>query len=304
MMKSTLIKFFLLLAVIVPVCASGTINPTALANNPNEQASSSSLSQLFGQGSQYQNQNQLQRPAVTPLATLPGYIEAGLDYHKLNNGFGSWFGQYLNISKQTSACNTWLGEVHHQREFGENGTLIGLTNIHNFNDTWYTSLGVATSDRTFFWQKFSINATLYHKMLDRKQLVPYLGFIEYWWRTASQSQYLNPGFIYYFSVPIVLEGGLLLLRNNPGNVQTIYKYVAATQGEEKKHYITLRVGWGREGYLAVGPQTILQNFSSNVVTLTWRQWLTKNWGFNLIGETYHSRVYNRNGVFLGVFRDI
>jgi YaiO family outer membrane protein len=237
-------------------------------------------------------------------AAYPGYIEGGMNYNKLTNNFGTWVGEYGIISKKIDAKNTWLGNIDHKREFGENGTILGATNYHDFTDAWYTTVSLNISDKSFFLQRYSGALTLYHKMLKAKQLVPYFGVIKYIWRTHHQDTVLNPGFIYYFEKPWVVEAGLLLQRSDPGNVDTLYKYIAITQGEEKKHYYTARLGWGREGYLAVSSVDITQNFPSYVVTLTWRQWLTENWGFNLVGEGYKSRVYHRAGVQLGVFRDI
>ena len=273
-----------------------------LAIYANESAAYNLNPIYFSKNKSLQQIDNAQSPSLPP--SLPGYIEGGMDYHSLNKGYGTWLGEYFAISKQTDEKNTWAGEIHHQREFGEQGTFVGLTNTHIWNDDWYTTAGIGTSDQSFFWQRFSLNAAIYHKMLSDKQLIPYLGYQEYWWRTDSKSIYLNPGLIYYFSTPWVLEGGLLLQRNEPGQVDTVYKYVSLTQGEEKKHYVTARFAWGREGYLAVGPTDIVQNFPSTVITMTWRQWLSPSWGFNLVGETYFSRVYNRNGVALGIFTDI
>lgn len=257
---------------------------------------------LFAVGYLYTN---ITTQGANKIIQYPGYIEGGMNYNNLTNDYGSWLGEYGVISKQTDENNTWLGTIDHRREFGAQGTIVSATNYHNFTDSWYTTESFAVSDRSFFLQHYSGALTLYHKMLESKRLVPYFGVIRYAWRTQHQDTVLNPGFIYYFEKPWVIETGLLGNRSSPGNVDTLYTYIAVTQGEGKKHYFIARYAWGHEGYLAISNNSFVQNFPSRVYTLTWRQWLGQNWGFNLIGERYvGDGVYNRTGVQLGLFRDI
>ena len=39
------------------------------------------------------------------------------------------------------------------------------------------------------------------------------------------------------------------------------------------------------------------------VSLTWRQWLGDDWGFNIRGEGLHNKIYDRVGVTTGVFKE-
>jgi YaiO family outer membrane protein len=79
--------------------------------------------------------------------------------------------------------------------------------------------------------------------------------------------------------------------------------VAVTEGRNKHHYVTVNAGFGQEAYQIVGPSTVLTRFPSQNTTITWRQWTGKNWGFNLVGEYYHSPFYERGGGSIGFFRE-
>jgi len=37
--------------------------------------------------------------------------------------------------------------------------------------------------------------------------------------------------------------------------------------------------------------------------VTWRKWVYKSWGVNIIGDFYHSPFYTKGGSLVGVFKD-
>lgn len=252
----------------------------------------------------YQENNKIGQQV--PEVLLPGYIESGLEYHRLDRGYPSWHGQYLTLTKRSDQKNNWIGEVHHIKEFGQAGTFFGLTNIHDFNEDWYTSFSIGKSDRSDILQSYSFNFTAFRKFLDKRQLIGSLGVQKYWWRTHNQNLYLIPGFVYYFESPWIVEGGVELQQSMPGNIKTAYPFIVLTQGKENEHYFIARFAWGREGYQPVVSNDIGNvKFKSHVLTVTWRNWVDKNWGINLSAEAYRAAsAYNRNGVSVGLFFNI
>jgi YaiO family outer membrane protein len=115
---------------------------------------------------------------------------------------------------------------------------------------------------------------------------------------------------YYFAYPIVLQGGLTWTYANPGNILARSQYIAASQGHDKEHFISLRYEWGHEGYEVIGPPStsapafnVLFNFPVRTITGTWRQWVGPNWGLNFNVEHQQEPAYHRFGGTLGVFLD-
>jgi hypothetical protein len=47
----------------------------------------------------------------------------------------------------------------------------------------------------------------------------------------------------------------------------------------------------------------LNDFTSQTFTVTWRKWVYKSWGVNIIGDFYHSPFYTKGGSLVGVFKD-
>lgn len=231
------------------------------------------------------------------------YIEGGVQYAKLTAGYGYWFNQYLKTVIQKDENNIWEVDALHGYEYGQTADYGLVQTTHNFNENWYGSLGAGISDNSIWVPKYYIGGSLARKFLKSKKLVGYLGFQSYWFRPIYKLETLNPGLIYYFNKPWVVEAGVYLNRSNPGSVDTAVGYIAVTQGRVGEHFLTLRGGWGREGYLPVIANSPIVGYPSWVVTGTWRQWVGKHWGWNIVGENYSNRFYNRYGVSFGLFKE-
>src|SRR5580658_414509 len=237
-----------------------------------------------------------------PEKVLTSYVEAGGSYRQLTNGFGDWSGGYaagaLAIGK-----NIWTGEVNGQHEFSDAGVYLAAGDTYNFNADWYGSLTFGSSAGGFFWPRFRADAFANRKWGARKQLITTLGYGYYASKDVHRDQSVFIGTTYYFSGPWIVEDGVRFNVSNPGRVFSPTGFVAVTQGRNNQHYITVNAGLGQEGYQLVGPTTVLTRFPSQNVSITWRQWAGKHWGFNLVADYYHNPFYERGGGSFGFFRE-
>jgi YaiO family outer membrane protein len=233
---------------------------------------------------------------------LTNFVEAGGSYRQLTNGFGDWSGGYAR-GVLAEGKNIWAAEVNGQYEFGDAGVYLAAGDTYNFNSDWYGALTLGSSVGGFFWPRFRADAFLNRKWLARKQLITTLGYGYYASKDVHRDQSVFIGTIYYFQGPWILEDGVRFNVSNPGVVFSPAGFVAVTEGRNKQHYVTANVGFGQEAYQLVGPNTVLTRFPSQNVTITWRQWTGKNWGFNLVVDYYHSPFYQRGGGSFGFFKE-
>lgn len=258
---------------------------------------------------------QMQTPATNNAQTAPqpaateespklltNYVESGADYLQLSNNYGSWAGGYARGVYERGK-DVWNGEVNGQREFGDKGVYLAAGDIHTFSPNWYAALTVGSSVQGFFWPRYRIDSFLNHKMLARKQFITTVGYGYYAAKDVHRNQDVYLGSTYYFTKPWIVEEGLYLGISNPGRVFAPSGFVAVTQGANKHHYVTIRLGLGEEGYQLVGPTATLAKFESQDISGTYRQWLGANWGFDLVGDYYHNPYYGRGGPTLGFFKD-
>jgi YaiO family outer membrane protein len=240
--------------------------------------------------------------APAPDKTLTNYVEVGGSYRQLSNDFGDWSGGYAR-GVYAEGKNIWNGEVNGQHEFGDAGVYLAAGDTYNFNPDWYASLTLGSSVGGFFWPRFRADAFLNHKLLSRKQLIATLGYGYYASKDVHRDQSVFLGTTYYFQKPWIIEDGIRFNVSNPGVVFSPAGFVAVTEGTNKHHYVTVNAGFGEEAYQIVGPTTVLTQFQSQNLTITWRQWTGKNWGFNFVADYYHSPFYQRGGGSFGLFKE-
>jgi YaiO family outer membrane protein len=233
---------------------------------------------------------------------LNNFVEAGGDYQDLTNSFGHWDGGYARGSV-TAGKNIWNAEVNGQHEFGDAGVYLGAGDTYNFTPNWFGSLTVGSSVGGFFWPRFRTDAFINKKWMSRKQLVTTIGVGYYAAKDIHRDHSFFLGSTYYFVKPWIVEEGIRFNVSNPGSVFSPAAFVALTQGRNKEHYVTVRVGFGKEAFQLIGPTVSLSDFESQTLTATWRQWIGKNWGVNVVGDYYHSPFYQRGGPSVGFFRE-
>jgi YaiO family outer membrane protein len=237
-----------------------------------------------------------------PEKLLTDFVEAGASYQGLSNHFGRWSGGYAR-GVVAIGKNTLNAEINGQHEFGDAGVYLAAGDTYNFNSDWYASLTLGTSAGGFFWPRFRTDAFLNRKWSERKQFITTLGFGHYSAKDVHRDNSFFIGGTYYSQKPWIIEGGARFNISNPGAVFSPSGFLAVTQGRNKHHYVTLNIGFGEEAYQLIGPTAVLTRFASQTSTLTWRQWVSKNWGFNLVADYYHSPFYRRGGASLGFFRE-
>ena len=230
-----------------------------------------------------------------------GFVEVGANYHGVSDGYGDWSGIYLRTFVQRNARDLWNAELAHQHEFGDLGVIGVVGNTHTFNSRWYSSTAVGSSVGGFFHPRLRADGFLNRKWSHRLVTSAGLGYFAAKDRHRSYSAFL--GGIYYFESRWVVEGGVRWTASTPGTVLSPSYMIAATHGRAKHRFVAVRVGSGREAYQTLGSNTVLVDFGSRSASLGLRQWISGEWGLNVLGEIYGNPHYRRAGVSVALFRD-
>ncbi|MDX2073876.1 MAG: YaiO family outer membrane beta-barrel protein, partial [Alphaproteobacteria bacterium] len=241
--------------------------------------------------------------ALNQSITGPSYVEAGVNFYNVTDDQGDWFGQFLTAQVQTDPKNRWNTQVQHQKAFHDTGTFVGVGNTHTFDDRWFTDVGFGIGSNTFILPRYRADAAINRKLLPDANLIATFGGT---WLKASEtytSYGLFSGLSYYFDGPWNAQVGIRSDRSTPGGVYATSGFGAVTYGYQKRHYLTGRVGYGREAYQLLGAGNITNAFNSNTFGLNWRQWIGESWGYNIGSEYYHNPTYNRTGGTFSLFKE-
>jgi len=234
-----------------------------------------------------------------------GSVQLGYGYSELTDNNAAWNDVFargnVGLGDSVGVLN-W--EVSKQRHFGESGQAISASLTRDLGPNWYGSIGLGLGSGADFLTKRRVDVAVYRKWLPQRNLITGLQF------TGSRSgdgvysdKAWQASSSYYFASPLVAEVGVKRTTSNPGDVNTMRYYVAGTYGVNKQYSLSARYDTGREGYMPQGFSSPAVNFKSNVATVSWRQWLSPRWGYELQAERYHNPSYNRKGVTASVFYD-
>jgi len=251
--------------------------------------------------SQAPDQQTAPAPEAQP-RPLGSYVETGGNYLTLTNGFGYWAGGYTRVTYDRGP-DVLNGEFNVQREFGDAGAYFAVGDTHTFNSDWYGAFTFGSSAGGFFWPRYRTDGFLNKKWLARKQFITTAGFTYYSAKDVHRDRIFYVGSTYYFEKPWIVEGGMYFNVSSPGAVFAPAGFVAVTRGRAQHQYIVVRTGFGEEGYQLIGPTVSLTQFQSQALTVTWRKWIGKNWGFNVVGDYYHNPFYDRGGSSFGIFKE-
>jgi len=200
--------------------------------------------------------------------------------------------------------NTTVGfEVSHQSRWNDAGVYYGGFGTVHLSDRVYATVSGGGSDGGFFLPSYRADGSISVKWLARKSLVTTFGVGVYDAKDVYRDRSASFEAIYYFGAPWILQAGVRLNVSDPGGVRSTQQFVALTQGRPKQYLVVGRVGWGREAYQLVGPEELISDFPSQVASLSWRQWVGRDWGVTVAAERYHNPYYDRTGISLGLFRD-
>ena len=178
--------------------------------------------------------------------------------------------------------------------------MAGVT--HTFDPDWYGSLHIGSRDGAFFFSKIRIDAFINRKILAERNMVLTLGLGYDEAQTVNSDRMLYLGASYYFETPLVLEGGMLFNRSSPGPENSMRYRVSLLYGLTFDRYLIGEIDWGTEAYQFIAEDVSIMDFDSSLIALTWREWIQRDWGFEVRGELYQSDIYDRKGIELSVFK--
>ncbi len=223
--------------------------------------------------------------------------------HHLSAGYGEWrevgvrgiyeFGQH-QIAAEVASMN----------RFNEDGTYAGLSDTVVLSPDWYASVGIGGGNGAAYLPRYRADAFIHRKLLADKNLIASLGVGRYHAPDGHEDNNISLGGTLYFEQPWILQAEVKRTHSQPGQVGTTQYFMAATWGRHKQTLLTGRYGWGEEGYLSLGSNGAISQFSSHQTTLTMQHWVGANWGVKVSAENYHNPYYRRDGILLAVFRDL
>lgn len=194
------------------------------------------------------------------------------------------------------------GELLTARRYGEDGVFVGLQDTLQLGEGVWGSLAVGAGDGASYLPRYRVDGFVYRKFGAEQRWIGSLGLGHYRAPAGYRDQNLTLGLSYWFEAPWVLQAEWRHNRSHPGNIDTRQYALAASWGLAGQTQLTLRHGWGREGYQALGEGRSVVNFASHETTLNLQHWLAPDWGLRLGAVRYRADAQRRDGLEVAVFK--
>lgn len=241
-------------------------------------------------------------PPSSANINLPRTLELSTGFQNLSAGFGSW--RDLTLRGTYGLPSHLLqGELSLTRRFNMDGVFVGLSDTFTLNEDWYANFSAGFGDGAFYLPRYRLDSTVYKKWLPSRNLVTSVGAGFYKAPDGHSDSSLSLGLVYYFDAPWVAEGGIRLNSSNPGAIKTQQQFLAVTYGRDKQDLVTVRHGWGAEGYQTIMANAQLVNFKSSETSFSWRHWLAPQTGISMAANHYTNPFYKRSGLNIGFFHN-
>ena len=233
-------------------------------------------------------------------------LEVQSSHHRLSQGYPGW--QEASVrADYRQGDHLWSGELLHADRFGERGSFFGLQDRVRLAAGWDASLHYAVGEGARWLPRDQVDAFVHHSWGTQDNWVTHLGAGYYRavdehrdrWASVGISAYLEP----HVQAPWVLQAEVRWTRSQPGTVNTRQHFMAASWGRQGQTVLTLRHGWGREGWQSLGDAVGIVNFPSRQDTLTLQKWFSPQWGIKLSADHYRNDYYHRKGLSLALFRE-
>lgn len=252
------------------------------------------------------------QPAPAPAAAAPaaevsrGRVEAGFGAAHLSGASGDWRDAYVRGNFRAAPGTTINAELASQGHFNQRGTLGAVSVLQDLSPDWFVmgGIGAGTAD---FQYRVRADVGVFRKWGEERRWVTGASLM----RGLSgddvhRDWLLSLTTAYHAPAGWVGEGGLLLNHSQPGSVNAVRGFGAATLGEEGRHLWSVRLEHGREAYLPAGVSAgsgSSVSFTSTEVSTQLRQWLGKSYGLSASLQYYRNPYYKRMGGTVGMFFD-
>jgi YaiO family outer membrane protein len=199
------------------------------------------------------------------------------------------------------ARDIWYLGVSHESAFGDDGWLGNISNTHTFNDKWSSHLSATTSMDAFFLPRYRFDA----------QLARRFGPKRVWQVTgsamtrAAQDEHRDVGagvgVFRFLPGGFAAETSVFWTHTSPEDIVTRRHHVGVMwfgRGRE----LSARVGFGKESYMPIRPDSTMVAFNSYDVTGRWVEPISATVAVAITGTYYDNPHYRGTGYSVGVVK--
>lgn len=230
--------------------------------------------------------------ATLELLGAHSHLNAGLPQGRAANARGTWVFGNGDVAR---------AEVLDETKFDSHGGIVAAGYTRVLTPDWILAGTLAAGHGGPNWANQRADVELSTKWGEGGWVLTRAALYHARFDAGRSDQGLRLSAVVYLPASVVLEGGVIANRSQPGGVRSDMWFASGTWGTEGLQYASLRASSGSEAYQAIGAGSQLVDFRSRSLALSWRYWLGRPWGFIAQAEHYRNPFYMRNTLGVGLF---
>lgn len=226
-------------------------------------------------------------------------VELDVSHAQLSKGLPTFNEQHLRAQWNATSADQVGLNAQHVDDFAQSVNALDVSLVHRYDAQFdsYAHVGGSTHGTLLPQYQYGLGG----RMHLGSGLTVGLGLDHYKMRDDRKSDVLGAQASYALSgVPLTLRGEADLQRTD--NAADGMRYgVGATWGHAGDWTASVDARTGRVDYASVQYPLASADYNANVVKVSARYWVRKNWGLSVQGAKLHNRYFDANQMDAGVF---
>ena len=229
-------------------------------------------------------------------------VEISGSTYDLSSGLGTHTSTGIRLRHERPRDIWYLGVFREERQ-GVVGWLGNISNTHTLSPVWSSHLSASASTDVFFLPTYRFDGSLARRLGGpRAWVVTGLAMTQEW---RDEHRDVGAGFNVFRFLPagLAVEAGVMWKRTTPEDFIS-RRQNAGLYWYRPRRELSVRGGFGEEGFQVVSVDSVLVGFDSHDVTVRWLEWLSGNMGFAVSATYYKNPAYHSTGYSASVVRRI
>lgn len=211
----------------------------------------------------------------------------------LSNGLGTHTSSGIRLRHERPRDIWYLGVSRESRQ-SETGWLGNVSNTHTLSNVWTSHLSATTSTDAFFLPRYRFDGQLARKLGGPRAWVVTGSLMT----SASRDEHSDVGagfgVLRFLPAGFAVEGSVMWKRTMPEDFISRRQNAALTWYRPARE-VSVRAGFGEEGFQLISADSVLVGFNSHDVTVRWLEWLGPTTGIAVSGSYYKNPAFHSSG---------
>lgn len=234
---------------------------------------------------------------ITMLAPLSAAAQTSVEVTggtaSLSNGQGTHTSTGIRL-RHAQPRDIWYLGLSRESRLNESGFLGNVSNTHILSPVWTSHLGATTSTAAFFLPRYRFDAQLARKLGGPRAWVVTGSLMHSAARDDHSDVGAGIGLSRFLTRTLAVDASVMWKLIMPED------FIARRQNAGVAWYtpqreLSVRAGFGEEGFQLVSADSVLVGFNSQDVTVRWLEWTSSTIGVAVSATYYKNPDYHSTG---------